>query len=147
MDKSLKLFGLVAALMLLGTACHKSSGSSATSEVKGTININGETANNTGTKTVTGGAFTLELDNDGAKFYFNPTVLKGSAGQTVTLTLKNAGSVHHNFTLEDQQINQDLEKPGDTATVTVTMPQSGVIEFHCEYHQGLGMVGELQSSA
>ena len=36
--------------------------------------------------------------------------------------------MHHNFTVEDQQINQDLEKPGDTATVTVTIRHTGVIE-------------------
>ena len=83
----------------------------------------------------------------GASSTSTRTVRKGPAGQTVSLTLKNEGSVHHNFTVEDQQINQDLEKPDDTATVTVTIPQSGIVEFHCEYHQGLGVVGEPEASS
>lgn len=111
------------------------------------MTINGEKATDKGTQDITGqSAFTLNLDNDPGVYYFQPTVLKGSPGQKVTLTLKNAGSIKHNFTLASQNINQDVNTPGSSSTVTITFPQSGTTEFHCEYHQSLGMVGELSVS-
>jgi plastocyanin len=81
----------------------------------------------------------VELDD----FYFSPNVIQGEAGQTVTLTLENEGDAEHNFTLEDQKIDEDIE-PGDDVKVEVTFPESGSLEFHCEYHAGQGMTGSLE---
>jgi plastocyanin len=128
---------LVGAFAMLAASCSKGGG---------TITVNGEKANNHGTATVSGSTFTLELDNDGSDYYFNPTVLKGTPGQKVTILLKNVGHTKHNFTIDSEHINTDVNTPGTSARATVTWPQSGVIEFHCEYHQSLGMVGELQAS-
>ena len=47
----------------------------------------------------------LELDD----FYFEPTVLTGSAGETLTLDLENEGDTEHIFSLTDQGIDQDVE--------------------------------------
>ena len=126
---------LLVALALVGAACGKG----------GTTTINGEKANDHGTKTVSGSTFELEADNDGGKFYFEPTILKGAPGSKVTLEIKNEGSVKHNFTVEDQKVDKDL-KPDQTVEVAVTFPRSGVVEFHCEYHEKLGMVGALEAS-
>src|SRR5438105_727609 len=79
------------------------------------------------------------------EFYFAPTVLTGTAGQTITIELKDEGSLPHNFTLDDQNIDQDVA-PGSNAAVTVTFPQSGILQFHCKYHFAMGMVGELSVS-
>jgi uncharacterized cupredoxin-like copper-binding protein len=54
-------------------------------------------------------------------------VLKGKPGSKVTLTLKNEGKVKHNFDLDAQQIDQDID-PGKSATVTVTIIGDGVID-------------------
>jgi plastocyanin len=75
-------------------------------------------------------------------FFFKPTVLKGSAGQQVKLELENESSTLHNFTLSDQNIDQDIQ-PNQKVEVTVTLPQSGFLEFFCKYHKASGMVGEL----
>ena len=32
------------------------------------------------------------------------------------------------------------------STVTVTFPQSGSVEFFCDYHRSLGMAGELSTT-
>ena len=80
----------------------------------------------------------LEVDN----FYFEPTVIKGTAGAQITLKLTNDASALHNFTLTDQAIDQDVP-PGQSVEVTVTFPQSGFSEFFCKYHKASGMVGEL----
>src|SRR5439155_23413491 len=90
-----------------------------------TITIGSDTATNKGTQDISGkSTFEVELDNDGGKFYFEPTVLKGTAGQQVTLTLKNVGDTLHNFSLAEQNVNQDVEK-GKSGNVQVTFPQSG----------------------
>jgi plastocyanin len=102
--------------------------------------IAGLSANDHGSKQVSGTA-EVELDD----FYFDPTVLKGKPGSKVTLTLKNEGKVKHNFDLDAQQIDQDID-PGKSATVTVTIPQSGQVSFFCKYHKSMGMAGALQAS-
>jgi plastocyanin len=134
-----KFVVFIGAFAMLASACSKGGG---------TITINGEKANDHGTKTVSGSTFTLEADNDGPKFYFDPTVLKGTPGQKVTIIVKNVGNTKHNFTIESEKINEDVNTPGtSSAPITVTWPQSGIIEFHCEYHATLGMVGELEASS
>ena len=125
---------------LVGVACGGGSGGG------GTTTIAGEKANDHGTKTVSGSSFELEADNDGSDYYFDPTILKGTPGQKVKLEIKNEGDTKHNFTIEDQKIDADID-PGKTVEVTVTFPQSGQVEFHCEYHENLGMRGALEASS
>jgi plastocyanin len=89
------------------------------------------------------GSLEIEADTDNGVSYFSPTLVTGTPGQKITIELKNeSASVPHNFSIESLKINQDLD-PGQTATVTVTLPASGSLEFHCEYHQTTGMVGEF----
>jgi plastocyanin len=152
-----KTFVLVLAVGMVAAACSKSSsGSGATpagggqssgeqsggeQSGGGTMTINGDKANDHGTKTVSNGELEVELD----QFYFSPTVIKGPAGQKVMLELKNEGSAEHNFSLTDQGIDQDVAA-GEDQNVTVTIPQSGVVEFFCKFHKSLGMVGELSAA-
>jgi plastocyanin len=146
------LMALVASVALVGAACGGGGGggggatpkapeASATEE-GGTITLGGQSANNHGTKDVSGmSELSLEADN----FYFEPTILTGTAGQKIEIEVENEGSVEHNFSLTDQGIDQDVE-PGQKAKVEVTFPQSGTLVFFCKYHQSQGMVGALQIS-
>ena len=103
--------------------------------------ISGDAANVHGVKDVSGmDEISLELDD----FYFGPTVLKGTPGQQLKIELENESSTEHNFSLDQQSLDRDVEA-GDTATVTVTFPSSGTLQFYCKYHKQLGMVGGLQS--
>jgi plastocyanin len=77
---------------------------------------------------------------------FAPSVLRGAPGQAITIDLDNAGAREHNFSLEDQDVDTDVE-PGGKATVTVTFPRSGTLEFVCEYHESQGMTGSLEVPA
>jgi plastocyanin len=99
--------------------------------------IAGVSANDHGSKSVSGEA-EVELDD----YYFDPTVLKGKAGSKVTLELRNESSTEHNLTIDAQGIDEDVEAGGD-AKVSVTIPQSGEISFYCKYHKNLGMAGAL----
>jgi len=102
---------------------------------------------NKGTHDVSGASsFAINADNDNGAYYFEPSILKGKPGEKLKLTITNVGSVHHNFTLGAQHINNDMNTKGSTTTVTVTFPQTGSVEFHCEYHGSLGMKGALTVS-
>lgn len=140
-----KRFVVLVGLGLLATACSKSipSGSPAPAGDRHQM-LTIPAANNTGTKSVVGQkSFVMEARSDGGLHYFNPTVLTGTPGQTITLELKSgSGLFPHNFTLPDQNLSVDLGH-GKTEDVTVTFPQSGVLQFYCEFHVGSGMIGEL----
>jgi plastocyanin len=75
-------------------------------------------------------------------YYFNPTFFQGNAGQKVTLTVTNASSTKHNFSLPDQRIDVDIAA-GGKADVVVSFPAKGVLAFFCKFHAGQGMAGEL----
>jgi plastocyanin len=102
------------------------------------MTIAGLSGNDHGSKQVSGTA-EVELDD----FYFDPTVLKGKPGAKVTLTLKNEGKVKHNFDLDAQNMDQDID-PGKSAAVTI--PKSGQLSFFCKYHKSMGMAGALAAS-
>jgi plastocyanin len=141
------LGALVAATVLVACGGGNGSSGNTTGPTGGStggagLTIGGITANDHGSKDITG-ASSVELEAD--DFYFAPTVLQGSAGQTVTIELKNEGSAEHNLTIESLDIDQDVE-PGESAEVEVTLPQTGTLEFFCKYHQRSGMVGEFTVS-
>ena len=121
-----------------------SSSSSGSGESTTSTTINGTQVDSHGTKDVSGatGKVEIELDDN----YFDPTVLKGKPGQKVELELKNEGKATHSFTISEQHVDKVIQ-PGDETETEVTFPQSGQLEFVCKFHQGLGMVGALQSSA
>ena len=83
-------------------------------------------------------------DIDAVDFAFDPTVLSGSGGQTLTITIHNRGSATHNFSLPQQQIDQDVA-PGQSVQVTVTFPAFGELAFFCKYHRSRGMLGALKA--
>lgn len=135
-SRLLRLLILALALGMVAAACSKKSESGE----GGKITINGKSANNHGTKDFSGkSSADVEMDN----FYFDPTVIKGSPGQTLQIKFGNDGKTLHNFTLGGKDMG-DVQ-PGTDAAFRVTFPQSGVLEFHCKYHQSSGMVGELSA--
>jgi len=109
----------------------------------GTTTIGDVAANDHGTKDVSGESrVEVELDDD----YFEPTVLEGKAGERVTLELKNEGSNEHNLTIDELNIDQDVEA-GDETEVEVTFPDSGTLTFYCKYHRGQGMAGAFRTAS
>jgi plastocyanin len=147
MRRTTGALALAAAALLLGmAACGGGGGNKSSSEAEsegGTTTIAGQASNDHGSKDVSSSSSVdLEMDN----YYFEPTLLKGKPGEKITIKLENKGSVEHNFSVSGQGIDQDLE-PGKDATVTVTFPKSGTLQFFCKYHRSQGMAGGLQASA
>ena len=74
--------------------------------------------------------------------YFQPTVLRGTPGQRLTITLSNQGNAVHDFRIAAQHIDANVEA-GSPVTVTVTFPEKGAVTFECRYHLLQNMRGEL----
>ena len=129
---------LVLALAALAAAC---GGGQSKSGVGTTLQLGGQAIVSHGQIDV--GGQTAE-DVDARNYSFDPTVLSGSGGQTLTITVHNTGTTIHNFSLPQQQIDQDVP-PGRTAKVTVTFPANGEIVFFCKYHRSMGMLGALKA--
>ena len=129
----------VVVFVLAVAACGGSNGDES-GEEGGSTTIAGKSADLHGTKDVSGetGKVEVELDDD----YFEPTILKGEPGQTVTLELMNEGNNPHTLTISDQGVDQEVQ-PGDEAEVDVTFPQNGQLAFICKFHESNGMVGAL----
>jgi plastocyanin len=127
--------------MVLVASC--GGGNDEESSEGGTTTIGDVAANDHGTKDVSGESkVEVELDDD----YFEPTVLEGKPGERVTLELKNEGGSEHNLTIEELQIDQDVE-PDDEAEVEVAFPDSGTLTFYCKYHRGQGMAGAFRTAS
>ena len=107
-------------------------------------------ANYLGEEDVTGRSeVTLKVSTTSRKgLVFSPTVLIGSPGQSITLTIQNPDgkgteNSQHNFNIDELGISQ-LEVPyGDAQTVSVEFPTSGGLRFYCAYHARFGQQGEL----
>jgi plastocyanin len=80
----------------------------------------------------------IEMDD----FFFRPTVLHGTPGQRLTVTLSNQGNSLHDFRIAAEHIDANVEA-GTPVTVTVTFPEKGAVTFECRYHLLQNMRGEL----
>jgi plastocyanin len=80
----------------------------------------------------------IEMDDS----FFRPTVLHGTPGQRLTVTLSNQGNSLHDFRIAAQHIDANVEA-GTPVTVTVTFPAKGAVTFECRYHLLQNMRGEL----
>ena len=78
---------------------------------------------------------------------FSPTVLIGTPGQSVALTISNPAkktteNIQHNFKLDELGVLAEVPF-GQSTTVTVTFPKSGGLRFYCAYHARFNQQGEL----
>ena len=139
------LSSAAAAALITLAACSSSSSPASPASGSGSskITIGSDQANNHGTQDATGkSTFEIEAVNDSTGYYFLPTILTGSGGQSITLEIKNAGLVQHNFSITSMNVNITLQ-PGASQEVKVTFPQTGIVEYFCSFHHALGMAGEL----
>ena len=125
--RRLAIASIALVLMLAAAACGGGSGSNSNTSSESSASSSGK--------------IEVEMDD----YYFDPKVIKGKPGDTVTLELKNEGSVDHNFELESQGVDQDVSA-GSEAEVDVTIPESGSVEFYCKFHESQGMEGKLEGS-
>ena len=141
----------IAALSLAAAGCGEQRGSATTgSGTTGTtakpregavITIDGQKANDHGTRDVSGAEkVEMELDD----FYFEPTVLTGAPGQRITVDMHNEGKALHNIAARQQGLDKDV-KAGQRATAALRFPRSGQLVFVCKYHTAQNMRGGLEA--
>jgi plastocyanin len=114
--------------------------SASASTAKAPVQLSGQ-VNNRGTKTATGGKIAVEADD----YYFSPTFIKAKPGSTLTIEIKNEGTMLHSYTIDAAKVDA-LIPAGKKGQVTVTVPKSGNLNFYCKFHKGLGMQGAIVAS-
>jgi plastocyanin len=147
----------VTALLAIGSlalaACGSSSSSSSNTgtAAKTTAAVGGGYgggSNSTSTKTTaavsntSGNTISVGMSN----YRFTPKVISGKPGATITVKLTNSSSTEHNFKIDGQPKADADVPPGKSGTAIVKIPASGTVQFYCEYHKGLGMVGTVKAS-
>jgi plastocyanin len=76
---------------------------------------------------------------------FEPETLTVQAGDEVTILLTNDGAITHNMSIEDTDVDVDLDG-GEEETITFTAPDSpGEFKIWCAIpgHEAAGMIGTL----
>ncbi len=81
---------------------------------------------------------------DMLEYAFTPSVISVEAGVTDTITLKNEGSVPHNFSVDELGISIDVA-PGASKSTAITAPL-GTYSYYCNIpgHKEAGMMGRLE---
>ena len=103
------------------------------------VSISGK-VNAKGKKDISGKkSATIEIEAD--DYYFNPTFVKVSAGEKVTVELKNEGSTTHTFTSDGMNVDKQVSSD-KTKKFTITVPSDATaFQFHCDFHENMGMKG------
>jgi plastocyanin len=131
----------VTALTVLGLAGSAPAGAKTNKPVKidGKVTVKG-------TKDISGKTTaTLKLEAD--DYYFNPTFVKVSPGEKVTIEVENEGNAPHTFTSDGLSVDQQVS-PGKSKKLTVTVPSDGsAFQFHCDFHEAMGMKGAFFTKA
>jgi plastocyanin len=73
-------------------------------------------------------------------FKFDPTSLSVAAGGSIEYT--NEDDTEHNFTVEEADIDEDVDPSGST-TIDLGDVEAGSYDFFCEYHKDQ-MTGTLE---
>lgn len=148
----MKTFMALAVVAVAIAGCGSSSSGTSSSATKAAASSGsgggayGSASNNANTANAStssgSGAVAIQMHDN----YFGTKVISGNPGSTVTVKLQNVGTHEHNFKILGQPKADADVKPGASGTATVKIPQSGTVQFFCEYHKGLGMVGTVKAT-
>jgi uncharacterized cupredoxin-like copper-binding protein len=111
---------------------------------------------------------TTELTLDATDFAYSPLSITVPAGEPVLLTLKNLGSLEHDFVIEKIDVKTDViqdsgsdahhahgaeanydlhfsAQVGEASVIQFTVSEPGTYQFFCSVagHKEAGMIGEL----
>ena len=134
----------ITALMAIGSLALAACGSSSSDDTGTVVSAKPATSSSGGAY----GSSAKKSTSDEVEMYdnyFDPKTITGAPGSTVKVELKNEGKAEHNFKIDGQKADADVEA-GEDSSVDVVIPKSGSVQFYCEYHKGLGMVGTVKAS-
>lgn len=83
---------------------------------------------------------------EASEYSFKPKTLTFAKGDNVHLTFKNAGTLPHNYVIDELGISTKTVPPGETTTIDFTVNQSGTFTAFCSIgnHRSLGMEGSVE---
>jgi plastocyanin len=146
MRKTLMTIATASALAIALSACGDDGGSDSGSDDESTSTDEPVALeaplNNEGVVDISGDT---TVDIDAVDNAFGPTFVKVSSGAEVTVTIENAGEAVHTFTIDDQDVDVEVQ-PGDTAEATLTLPDAEALRFYCTFHVSQGMQGAFYSA-
>lgn len=89
---------------------------------------------------------TKEIQVTASEYFFLPSTIKVDKGDTLTLTLRNAGKMSHNLVFEALGIETKTVQKGQSDTIEFTASEAGTFSFYCSIgnHRDLGMEGSLE---
>lgn len=80
-------------------------------------------------------------------FAFDPARIDAEPGEVLAITYRNEDGTTHTFTSTDPEVGETIEG-GDEVTFSVTVPESGTIEYQCAIHPSMtGTIGAGGGSA
>lgn len=122
-------------LTLVATACGGGGGGN---------NAGGGANNNANQQQGGGGQQTQTIEMDSGEFYFEPSEVTVRRGQPVEIILANSGSIAHNISIDEFNVDQDYN-PNQTIRVNFTPDRAGEFRIYCDIpgHTASGMVGTL----
>jgi uncharacterized cupredoxin-like copper-binding protein len=92
-----------------------------------------------------GDSVSLEM----GEMYFEPNSISATAGTSLSVDLENAGSMLHDFTIDDlggERVHVEVAG-GESDSFTLDIPdESGTYEFYCSVpgHREAGMEGTIE---
>jgi nitrosocyanin len=86
-----------------------------------------------------------EFTVEAFEYTFDPLRLSVKKGSRVKITIKNTGSIVHNFVIDEFNVSSGDLNPGESAVVEFTADQSGSFAYYCSIpgHRDLGMEGKI----
>jgi plastocyanin len=135
--RHVRLLMLGAAFAIVGVACGGGSSNQTTTQPPVTTTQTSESPSGSPSGGSTGGTTLTLKDN-----VFDPATITEAAGAQITVM--NAGGTLHNFSVEGQNIDKDIQ-PGETETEDLGLP-AGTYTMFCKYHRPVGMEGTLTVS-
>jgi plastocyanin len=128
---------IAATLAVVAAACGGSSDNNATTQPPAATTTSQSPTGGATTQSPAGQTALTLKDNA-----FDPSEFTIAAGAEITL--QNQGAALHNFSVEGQNIDKDVQ-PGETETEDLELAP-GTYTFFCKYHRSLGMEGTLTVS-
>ena len=85
-----------------------------------------------------------EFTVDASSFAFAPKTMTVNKGDTVKITVNNAGGMH-DLKIDEFNAATRILKAGESETITFVADKTGVFEYYCSVgsHRAMGMVGTL----
>lgn len=84
------------------------------------------------------------IEVEGGSYYFEPNVIRVSAGERVRIVL-NSVDMMHDFVIDELGVRMAVVQAGQSGTVEFVVDEAGEYEFYCSVnnHRAQGMVGTL----